>query len=282
MLRKYLQKAQLLPSDGGRREEFDTLGGLALLHYDQWLTIVHVSPWFSTVLGYTPQELTEQSRGQMARLVFPEDVRHCPQAADSTAKESKTAKCEFRMVRKGRLKGVGACKGGSYLDSDGESYLQCMVMDVSHMRGAGMEQQQILKRHEIIMDQSNDIIFEWDAAGDHMTYSSNWERSTAIVRSAGHFCEALPKNPISIRRIFSAIREMMRALKEGPVYREQIFRLADNDGRYRWSKARATSLADEQGCVYKVVGLLMDIDAERRAVAVLEEEASKRRTDPAL
>ena len=268
-------KAQLLPSDGGRREEFDTLGGLALLHYDQWLTIVHVSPWFSTVLGYTPQELTEQSRGQLARLVFPEDVRHVRKLLTAQLKKGKTAKCEFRMVRKDGSRVWVHAKGALILDSDGESYLQCMVMDVSHMAAARDELEKILKRHEIIMDQSNDIIFEWDAAGDHMTYSSNWEKKYGYRPVSGHFCEALPQKSHIHPQDIPAIREMMRALKEGPVYREQIFRLADNDGRYRWSKARATSLADEQGCVYKVVGLLMDIDAERRAVAVLEEEAQR-------
>ena len=33
-----------------------------------------------------------------------------------------------------------------------------------------------MERHQIILDQTNDIIFEWDIGSDMISYSSNWEK----------------------------------------------------------------------------------------------------------
>ncbi|MEG1638767.1 MAG: PAS domain-containing protein, partial [Erysipelotrichaceae bacterium] len=34
----------------------------------------------------------------------------------------------------------------------------------------------MLERHQVIMDQASDIVFEWDIDKDTMEYSSNWKK----------------------------------------------------------------------------------------------------------
>ncbi|MCB6585200.1 GGDEF domain-containing protein, partial [Streptococcus gordonii] len=47
------------------------------------------------------------------------------------------------------------------------------------------------------------------------------------------------------------------------------------DGCYRWYKVKATAQFDRAGKPFKAVGIMADIDDEKRASQALEEKASR-------
>ena len=58
-------------------------------------------------------------------------------------------------------------------------------------------------------------------------------------------------------------------------YCEQEWRIAREDGRYVWCRIRATLLLDEQGGPAKALGVVIDIDDEKKAVLALQERAER-------
>ena len=69
---------------------------------------------------------------------------------------------------------------------------------------------------------------------------------------------------------------MMRAVRENCPYIEADFRLLKGEQGYVWCRARVTVQADEAGRPLKAVGILTDIDQQRRETEQLRDAA---RTD---
>ena len=52
----------------------------------------------------------------------------------------------------------------------------CVLVDVTQGKEAQENLRLSLERHQIIMDQTNDIILEWDIRRDVLEFSPNWEK----------------------------------------------------------------------------------------------------------
>ena len=63
---------------------------------------------------------------------------------------------------------------------------------------------------------------------------------------------------------------MQQLLMKGMLYREIEFRLSDAAGRYRWCRLRASSQFDAAGKVSRVIGMLADVDEQKRAEEALQ------------
>ena len=61
--------------------------------------------------------------------------------------------------------------------------MNCVPLDVTHTKREQEKLRLTMERHQIIMDQTNDIIFEWDIHQNKILYSSNWAKKFA---SADH------------------------------------------------------------------------------------------------
>ena len=67
----------------------------------------------------------------------------------------------------------------------------------------------------------------------------------------------------------------MRNVREGTPYSETEFRIADAAGNYIWCRVRATLQVDENGRPAKAVGVIIDIDREKRRTQKLQEKAER-------
>lgn len=67
----------------------------------------------------------------------------------------------------------------------------------------------------------------------------------------------------------------LRALELGTAFEVQ-FRLRRNDGQYRWFAGRANPILNEQGKVFRWVGIGTDIEEERKAAERLEAQVEAR------
>ena len=59
---------------------------------------------------------------------------------------------------------------------DGREVFYCILLDITETKKAQEDLHLSLERHQIIMDQTNDIIFEWQVKQDTLTFSPNWEK----------------------------------------------------------------------------------------------------------
>ena len=71
------------------------------------------------------------------------------------------------------------------------------------------------------------------------------------------------------------VRRILDAMSTGTAYMEEELRIADALGNYRWGRVRATALFDEMGTPLRVIGVIIDIDNDRRKTYELRIKAER-------
>ncbi|NFG60795.1 diguanylate cyclase [Clostridium sp. CMCC3677] len=116
--------------------------------------------------------------------------------------------------------------------------------------------------YRVIMEQTDDIIFQWDINNDIISYSDNWNHKFDYEP----IIEGQDLNTLNI--IYEDDREKFNGIideiKDTNEYRECKVRLRKNDSEYIWCKFRINIILDENDMPIKVIGVITDIDHEKR------------------
>ncbi|MBO1678515.1 sensor domain-containing diguanylate cyclase [Bittarella massiliensis (ex Durand et al. 2017)] len=259
-------------------QEYQTLlnnipGGVQQCLNDEAFTLVEVNQGFLDLFGYSRQEIMERFADRYIEMLHPADR---PQLLAEAAQQ---LGCGEKATFQYRVR----CKDGSYkwvmdnaqliYNENGEERIFCVLTDITEQRNIREEQRLSLELHQIIMDQATDILFVWDFAGDTMSYSSNWEKKFGYLPTY----HGLSRPDTVYQNIhpddIPALREAMTAAKNGSAFSTVEARVQNKKGRYLWCRFRATDQYDEFGSPLKAVGVITDIDEEKRKLDDLKKRA---------
>ncbi len=240
---------------------------------DRWFTMTYMNDGFTTLFGYSRQEISDRFHNRYIEMIHPDDQQYVRREFLAQLSASSTQRLEYRIVNKqGQVVWVlEKCQLASA--QDGREYLNCVLTDITQIKAAQEELRLSMERYQIIQDQTNDIIFEWNLAQDLVTYSPNWIKkfgyrpvsSSAQMQTASHiFPSDLP-----------AFQKLMESVIKGAPYGEAEIRIADQNGRYLWCRLRATTQFNDAGKPLKAVGVIIDIDAEKRRTQELSDKAER-------
>lgn len=137
-----------------------------------------------------------------------------------------------------------------------------------------------LERHRILMEQTNDIIFEWRADTRELVLSSNWsnvfenlpDSSLPIRYDLGFITDALHIHPMDAQRFLDAIQPPGDDSMRLP---DLDIRIRTRGGAYSWFQLRVSLQRDEEGRILRYIGLLRDIDAEKSRAVRLAIKAER-------
>lgn len=244
---------------------------------DRWFSIQYVNEGFLAMFGYSSEELQERFHGRYLEMIHPDDRadvyhRFLEQYSAGTAQD-----LEYRVPAKnGRTVWVLEKCLPAPEQACAES-LHCVLTDITAVKQAQEEMRLTLERYRIVQDQADDIIFEGDLLTGDVSYSPNWEKKFGYpplshdvlnrVRTASHLF------PEDVPRALGLIRD----IRAGASYGETELRIATADGKYLWCRARMTAQFDAGGRPTKAVGVIQDIDAQKRRT---QELADKAQQDP--
>lgn len=250
-------------------------GGIQRCRNDRWYTLTGSRHGLAVLLGYTEEEIRERFHDHLLELLHPDDQEEARRKTVEQLKEGVDTEMEYRMIHKdGRVVWVLE-KSRLVVEEDGNEYLYCLLLDVTRTKLAQEQLRLTLERHQIILEQTNDIIFEWDVASDRVEYSDTWEKifgyrplrdgTTARIQEASHL------HPEDV----PVFRRKLEAILNGSSHAEAEIRIAKADGRYLWCLIKATAQKDKEGKPFKVVGVIRDIDQEKRTTQALQAEAER-------
>ena len=132
-----------------------------------------------------------------------------------------------------------------------------------------------LERHQIIMEQTNDIIFELDFIADTLSCSPKWKERFGYPHIVHNASTQLLTNSHVHPDDIPALKESLLRLQSDTRYLEADLRISNASGQYSWSRLRATSQQDQAGNTIKLVGVIIDIDQEKRSSQALLDEAAR-------
>ena len=171
----------------------------------------------------------------------------------------------------GRKAGNGAgsrTAGGA----DGKKVFYCILTDITENRKILEELHLSLEKHRIIMEQTNDIIFEWDLSDDRIFFSDNWVKTFGYSPMTENVSTMAPfshVHPDDIHLLMNAARDMKMDV---PV-KEMEIRIAGNDGHYLWCRVRIALQDTRKSGRKRAIGVISDIDKEKRNVDMLVQKA---------
>lgn len=245
-------------------------GGLGIYEMtEDRLEVIRVNEGYMQIMGYTPEDFTGEHYNIWEKI-YPEDVQKSKEACLETLKTGKPVRVTVRRYNRAGeliyLEGIHRKLGGT-----DESPIFCIAFNDITER---IENDKIIKqakdRTNEILDATGAIVIDIDMVNDTSFCSGDID---GFGQSADQLAEFIKSD-----EGFTGIvhpdhkEEMIKFHNSEAVERislEAMVKVAD--GSYRWTRFTKKCSYDENGKMLRLMGIINDIDAEKRTETVLEE-----------
>lgn len=250
-------------------------GGVLRTRADDYFSFANISEGYLSLIGYQAQEIKARFHNQFYYTIYEKDREAVASCLREQLQSERPIELEFRMRRSdGSIIWILE-KGRFVCDENGEKQLYGVLIDNTVSKAAQEELRLSEQRHRIIMEQSEDIIFEWDVREDTVSYSSNWSRkfrrdppTTQVMQ------RAIETGDVS-RLDEKSFTALIEGIRSGKPYGQADVRIRRGDGQYLWCRMRITSIYDDTGKVCRAVGAIVDIDEEKRTTQRLLQKSQR-------
>lgn len=238
-------------------------GGVICCKYDEDLELLFYSDGFLNMFGYTRDDMETLFENKFSRMIIPEDLQLTWGDVVRQLKDGNTKEIEYRVVCKDGRSLVIQDRGQLVM-REGIPVFYCILIDITERRKADEELKLSLERYQIVLNQATDIIFEWDIASDTLTCSPNWVKKFGYEPLHERISQTVPESVKLHNDDKKIFRQMQKELLMGAPFGEHEIRIACRDGRYLWCRIRYTLQKDQENRPVRAIGLIADIDREKR------------------
>lgn len=240
---------------------------------DEGWTLVRLGGW--KIAGYTEEELRERFGGKLTALIHPEDRDMVRRECGQQLRQGTQLHLEYRICNRDGSTGWVMHKSRVFLGENGQERMYTVLSDMSRTRAAYDEMHRRLESYEIILAQTENVLFEWDAERDSVAYSETWDTIFGYSPMTEHFLRDMKEHSHIHPDDGILLEGCVSNLKNGSNYEMVEIRIATDKGRYLWCRMRASAIRDGQGKLRKVAGIVINIDAEKKAEHQLRDSAQR-------
>lgn len=242
---------------------------------DRWLTMPHANHGLLDLLGYSQEEVQKKFQNRYLLLIHPDDREAVLRESMQQQRKSAFQEFEYRVVARDGSVYWLLSKSQLMTDSTGAESFYCVLIDITQSKKVQEELHALIERYQIVMDQTNDIIFEWHADSDELHFSPRWNerfgRSMVQKDALQYLTYASDVHPSDC----ADFSKMIDQLFAGRRYGEAEVRLYDSMRHFHWCRFRITAIRDHYGQVVRMIGVIADIDSEKRASQELRDMAER-------
>lgn len=250
-------------------------GGVHQCEYNDSMTFLSMSTSFLTLVGYSEHEIRHRFHNNFSEMIYPDDLPRIKAEMTQQLLCGDALEIEYRIVRgDGKLLWI-LDQGKRATLSDDSRCFYCVLIDITREKEEREELRLTLERHQIILDQTTDIIFEWDITADTLTFSSNWQKKFGYEPIHDNISNEVPLSMNIHASDMPAFIKIMEDSTAGIPFSETEFRIRDIWGAYKWHRIRATVQYDSQHRPVKAVGVILDIDADKMQKEQLLDQAQR-------
>ena len=273
VLAKKIQPEQILPAEP--YEMSVPLEGTFSCKNDQHFTLVNLGRFTSLLAGYTADEIRTGFGSRLLELVYPEDREMVRRQFTEFLKLGSDVRLEHRIVHKnGSVRWV---YNNSRLVTDGagQEIIHSYLVDSQDLHRDDTALQEKLQRYEMILAQTENVLFDWDMIHDTITFSDTWEKifgrqSVSMDQQwSQYWMSCLHPDDIPL------LADCISRLQNGSSYEMVEVRIAAANGRYHWCRFRATAIRDPRGQLQRIFGIIINIDTEKQAEQALQNRAEQ-------
>lgn len=250
-------------------------GGVIRCLHNDGFTLLQMSDGFLDMFGYQRVEISALFHDRYYTMIHSDDRERVLAEQREQFCVGDTAELEYRIIcRDGTAMWVKD-RSKRICTESGEESLYCVLLDITREMRDREELRLSLERHRIIMNQTRDVIFEWDVKDDTLIFSDNWGEKFGYQPITQDISDTIPLMGHLHSEDICNFMELRESMLQGSAYAQTEFRIQKADGDYIWCRARATGQRDDDRRLVKVIGVILDVDAEKRMVKRLQEKAER-------
>ncbi|MEG0275871.1 MAG: diguanylate cyclase [Coprobacillus sp.] len=250
-------------------------GGVHRCENDGYFTLRDVSDSFYKMFGYNAQQVHDLFNDEYIQMIYYEDRALMIETINESLKYGNSFELEYRVqCFDGSLIWI-LDKGILLSTKEGQSYFYCILIEISDRKREQETLRLSLERHEIIMNQTTDIIFEWNIKEDTLFFSNNWKKKYGYNPISHNISSTIPLSSHIHPEDIHHFMTIMENSSHGIPYNETEFRIKDSTGNYVWNRIRATTQFGDNHKPIKAVGVIIDITEEKERIDKLSEMVQK-------
>lgn len=244
-------------------------GGVISLINNPRLDIRNANSGFWHLLGYND---TPPKNPCLADFLSSEESEKLFRLLESRREDNTSVNMELRLRRKNgqHIPALLRCTWSSDGQVTAVPCLDCVVVDITEQKHMQTELEQEKERYRILLEQSQDIIFDMDLEKRQFTCSPNFVTKFGRDSTPMFTPEGRPRNDQIVHPDdLPALTEMRRRVRSGERTVFSVMRIPTAQGRYIWCRVQTTRISKKDAPLH-IVGKIVDIDEEVRRRAELE------------
>lgn len=257
-------------------------GGFQRCLNDEYFTMLYMSDGFLSMTGFTAEEIKLNFDNRYLNMIFPADRERV--AREVSEYGSEKFEVQYRLIKKDGSTLWILDKGQLVTDADGSEMFYCVLVDINKLKqterqliDSKNEIQLSNERYQIIMDQSDSIIFEYDILNRTVMFSNRFKKKFGFDPLTTGFPEAMAEEGLIHPDDADRYLEFFQKVENEKPYNEGEFRLVMANGSYSWFEIKITTIRDENEKPIRAIGRLTDITKQK---AETQKLIARSETDP--
>ena len=153
--------------------------------------------------------------------------------------------------------------------------LQGVLVDITNSKKQYDKRKHTAEQYRIILEQTGEVMFEWDLLNDRMQFSEGWKDKFGYVPRTTDFSDVIAKGGHVHPEDVPYLLRQLAVLRGNRNFLDLEVRIAAAQNRWLWCKVRACGIYDTSGALTHVIGLIIDIDDEKKAHTALQAQAEQ-------
>lgn len=261
-----------------RRRQLELLtknipGGAHECKDDAGLTLISMSDGFLSLVGYSREEINTLFDNKFINLIYPEDRASVIAAIQkSICNGDEDSEIEYRIYHKSG-KPIWILDKCRYIKTDHCSSFYCILIEITDRKQEQEDLRLSLERYQVVINQTTDIIFEWDVLSDTLSFSNNFYKKFGYIAISKDISQKLVMSDNIHNTDIQSLTTIMRQCLAGIPFTETELRLKNNKNEYIWCKIRATTQFNNYKQPIKVIGIIVDINDDKKQKEKLLNQA---------
>ena len=130
------------------------------------------------------------------------------------------------------------------------------------------------RRYRTIVEMADDIVFDWNLKTKNITFSNNFNKKFSYRAPTDHFSDSFFMKGKIHPEDNERYRTDLAKLEQGVDFKDNQYRWKNVYGDYIWMSMKTSTIRDADNNIIKIIGVLSDVDREKRGEQQLIQRAS--------
>ncbi|MDB0437938.1 GGDEF domain-containing protein [Clostridioides difficile] len=129
------------------------------------------------------------------------------------------------------------------------------------------------ERYKIIVEQTDSVVFEWNAKENKSFVSQAWTEKFGYSNKCDNLLKEIKDKELVHHEDYDVFEALLESIKEYNKHNQVIYRLKKSNDEYIWCRTSVTNIFSDKNELLKVVGVIVDVDSDIKKYEELKTRA---------